>query len=86
MSHLRNGLLQVMITDSMTSSPDFKESVDRLQTYLELLGKGLAEHSAPFYSPRYNAHMNTDISSTFISYTHDKNFNVSQCLPLWDIF
>ncbi|KAL0573075.1 hypothetical protein V5O48_008886 [Marasmius crinis-equi] len=50
------------ITEDMQDSPDFSDGVKAINEVLEDLSKGLAEHSTPFYSPRYAAHMSFDVS------------------------
>ena len=47
----------------MSDSLDFKDSIADLQAGINFLGTQLSKHSAPFFSPRYGAHMNSDISS-----------------------
>jgi hypothetical protein len=51
----------------MSDSPDFKDSIADLQAGVDFLGKQLSKHSVPFFSPRYAAHMNSDISSEWAS-------------------
>ncbi|KAI9508875.1 PLP-dependent transferase [Russula earlei] len=46
----------------ITSSPAFKKSMSVLRTNLEFLSGLLPQHSVPFYSPRYMAHMVNDVS------------------------
>src|SRR5258707_3697665 len=46
----------------MASSPAFKKSMSILRTNLTLLSRLLPQHSVPFYSPRYMAHMVNDVS------------------------
>ncbi|KAH9969751.1 PLP-dependent transferase [Russula dissimulans] len=45
-----------------TSSPAFKKSMSILRTNLTFLSGLLPQHSVPFYSPRYMAHMVNDVS------------------------
>jgi hypothetical protein len=51
----------------MSDSPDFKDSIADLQAGVDFLGKQLSKPSVPFFSPRYAAHMNSDISSEWAS-------------------
>ncbi|KAF8265644.1 pyridoxal phosphate-dependent transferase [Lactarius quietus] len=44
------------------SSSQFKKSMAKLRTTLTLLSRLLPQHSVPFHSPRYIAHMVTDVS------------------------
>ncbi|KAH8993162.1 pyridoxal phosphate-dependent transferase [Lactarius akahatsu] len=44
------------------SSPAFRKSMSKLRTTLTLLSMLLPQHCVPFYSPRYMAHMVTDVS------------------------
>lgn len=46
----------------ITSSPAFKKSMSILKTNVTLLSGLLPQHSVPFYSPRYMAHMVNDVS------------------------
>lgn len=48
------------ITAEMRATEGFKESIAQLWDDVKDLSKGLATHSIPFWSPRYNAHMNMD--------------------------
>ncbi|KAI1494277.1 pyridoxal-dependent decarboxylase domain protein [Biscogniauxia mediterranea] len=43
-------------------SPAFQASVNRLRNAVQVASKMLGEHSIPFWSPRYQAHMSTDMS------------------------
>jgi hypothetical protein len=55
--------LQDFVTTAVADSSDFKDSIADLQAGVDFLGKQLSKHSVPFFSPRYAAHMNSDISS-----------------------
>ena len=59
----RTCFLQDFITTTMSDSPDFQDSVSDLKVGIDFLGNHLSKHSVPFFSPRYAAHMNSDISS-----------------------
>ncbi|KAI0381260.1 pyridoxal phosphate-dependent transferase [Hypomontagnella monticulosa] len=48
------------ITAEMMQTAGFQESIDGLRTDVKWLSENLATHSIPFWSPRYNAHMNMD--------------------------
>ncbi|KAI1171294.1 pyridoxal phosphate-dependent transferase [Nemania sp. FL0916] len=48
------------ITAEMQATDSFKESVEGLWDNVKGLSGMLAQHSIPFWSPRYNAHMNMD--------------------------
>lgn len=58
-------LCQVSITQDMKKSDEFDESKERLAHVLGATAKSLADHSVPFFSPRYAAHMCSDISREF---------------------
>lgn len=46
----------------MVSSQAFKDSMSKLETNVTFLSSLLPQHSIPFYSPRYMAHMLNDVS------------------------
>lgn len=46
----------------IASSPAFRKSMSILRTNLAFLSRLLPQHSVPFYSPRYMAHMVNDVS------------------------
>ncbi|KAG9121292.1 hypothetical protein FRC07_002791 [Ceratobasidium sp. 392] len=46
----------------MQASETFREEISDLDTALKEMTAALAEHSVPFWSPRYNAHMTYDTS------------------------
>lgn len=48
------------ITGAMMETSSFKSSVAKLKEGVAQLSTDLATHSIPFWSPRYNAHMNMD--------------------------
>jgi len=50
------------ITAEMIQTEGFQESVQELQEYVSELSGTLAATSIPFWSPRYNGHMNMDTS------------------------
>lgn len=50
------------ITPGMMEAESYTESVDELRDYVKELSEDLALHSIPFWSPRYNAHMNMDVA------------------------
>ncbi|PKK54960.1 hypothetical protein CI102_213 [Trichoderma harzianum] len=50
------------ITSSMMQASTYTESIDELRGYVNTLSEKLALHSIPFWSPRYNAHMNMDVA------------------------
>ncbi|QYT03139.1 hypothetical protein H0G86_010106 [Trichoderma simmonsii] len=50
------------ITSSMMQASTYTESIDELRGYVNKLSENLALHSIPFWSPRYNAHMNMDVA------------------------
>lgn len=50
------------ITSSMMQAESYTESIDELREYVKELSEDLALHSIPFWSPRYNAHMNMDVA------------------------
>jgi hypothetical protein len=53
---------QDFIDAKIVSSPAFKKSMSKLRVNLTLLSGLLRQHSLPFYSPRYIAHMVNDVS------------------------
>jgi len=53
---------QAFITPTMQASELFLESMRKLDIHLSAIDSMLAEHSTPFWSPRYNGHMNMDVS------------------------
>jgi glutamate/tyrosine decarboxylase-like PLP-dependent enzyme len=56
------GITQDFIDAEAVSSHGFKKSMSKLRTNLKLLSGLLSQHSVPFYSPRYIAHMVNDVS------------------------
>ena len=50
------------VTTEMQEASTYKDSVETLWTDLKEVSNQLATHSIPFYSPRYNGHMNMDTS------------------------
>lgn len=50
----------LFITEEMKQLEIYRESIHRLTRNSEELSDNLARHSVPFWSPRYNAHMNMD--------------------------
>ncbi|KAI0060318.1 pyridoxal-dependent decarboxylase domain protein [Artomyces pyxidatus] len=50
------------IDSAMVSSQAFKDSMSTLETNVSFLSSLLPQHSIPFYSPRYMAHMLNDVS------------------------
>ncbi|KAJ8095625.1 hypothetical protein PM082_023032 [Marasmius tenuissimus] len=50
------------ITEEMQESAEYNEGVKDMIDVLQDINKGLADHSTPFYSPRYAAHMSFDVS------------------------
>ncbi|KAM0513536.1 hypothetical protein ACHAPE_007800 [Trichoderma viride] len=50
------------ITAGMMEAESYTESIDELRDYVKDLSEDLALHSIPFWSPRYNAHMNMDVA------------------------
>jgi len=53
---------QDFVTTDMQDSPEFKDQIDKLTRIINGLAKDLSDHSVPFWSPRYNAHMLMDTS------------------------
>ena len=54
--------LQDFVDERVASSSAFKKSMSILRTNLTFLSRLLPQHSVPFYSPRYMAHMVNDVS------------------------
>ncbi|KAL7935760.1 pyridoxal phosphate-dependent transferase [Trichoderma chlorosporum] len=50
------------ITSSMMQATTYTESINELRGHVKELSENLALHSIPFWSPRYNAHMNMDVA------------------------
>ncbi|KAH8099816.1 pyridoxal phosphate-dependent transferase [Cristinia sonorae] len=50
------------IPPSVQATDVFKQNIANLKTHIDLFSEKLAEGSVPFWSPRYNAHMNMDTS------------------------
>ncbi|KAM3468988.1 hypothetical protein MY5147_007421 [Beauveria neobassiana] len=50
----------IFITEEMKALDIYQQSIHRLADNSKELSDKLAEHSVPFWSPRYNAHMNMD--------------------------
>lgn len=48
------------ITEQMKELEVYKRSIEALASNVEKLSTDMATHSVPFWSPRYNAHMNMD--------------------------
>lgn len=48
------------ITQGMMETTSFQDSIEKLQADVRGLSGSLATGSIPFWSPRYNAHMNMD--------------------------
>lgn len=61
-SELRNNLYPDpdFITPAMKNTPEFKDGIAKLKESLCSLAQDLQDHSIPFWSPRYNGHMNMD--------------------------
>ncbi|KAL9043350.1 MAG: hypothetical protein Q9214_003460 [Letrouitia sp. 1 TL-2023] len=53
---------QPFITPEMQAKPLFQENIRKLAWELKALNDILKDHSVPFWSPRYQGHMNMDIS------------------------
>ncbi|RPB27258.1 PLP-dependent transferase [Terfezia boudieri ATCC MYA-4762] len=53
---------KAFITPKMQTSELFRESMKNLDIQLSSIDAMLSEHSTPFWSPRYNGHMNMDVS------------------------
>jgi glutamate/tyrosine decarboxylase-like PLP-dependent enzyme len=54
--------IQDFVDARIASSPAFRKSMSILRTNLTFLSRLLPQHSVPFYSPRYMAHMVNDVS------------------------
>ncbi|KAF8473804.1 pyridoxal phosphate-dependent transferase [Kalaharituber pfeilii] len=50
------------ITQEIQDSQTFQNEMRKVGDYTELIACLLSDHSVPFWSPRYNAHMNMDTS------------------------
>ncbi|KAJ3967966.1 pyridoxal phosphate-dependent transferase [Lentinula raphanica] len=51
-----------VITPEVKDTAVFQEQIQKQLTLVKILSERLAEHSVPFWNPRYNAHMNMDTS------------------------
>ncbi|KAK4168147.1 pyridoxal phosphate-dependent transferase [Cladorrhinum sp. PSN259] len=56
----------LFITKEMKDLPIYMKSIKTLDSNVRTLSKHLASHSVPFWSPRYNAHMNMDTTMASI--------------------
>ncbi|KAL8393901.1 hypothetical protein RB595_003599 [Gaeumannomyces hyphopodioides] len=66
----------IFITKEMEDLDIYKASVEKLSENMGELSLGLANHSVPFWSPRYNAHMNMDTTlSSIIGYMTAMMYN-----------
>ncbi|THH16889.1 hypothetical protein EW146_g3821 [Bondarzewia mesenterica] len=75
-------VIQDFITKAMSDSQDFKDSVDEVQLGIEYLGTQLAQHSVPFFSPRYAGHMNGEISMpATLGYIVAQQYNQNNAAP-----
>lgn len=54
------------ISKEMMQTEQFKGSIARLEETIGDLSKKLAKQTIPFWSPRYNAHMNMDTAMSSI--------------------
>ncbi|KAK4245017.1 L-tyrosine decarboxylase [Corynascus novoguineensis] len=64
------------ITKEMKDLSSYKESIDILGERVKDLSNELATHSVPFWSPRYNGHMNMDTSmASIIGYMSAMMYN-----------
>jgi hypothetical protein len=52
----------VFITERMKRTGLYRRQLEKLDYELDSVGKWLREHSVPFFSPRYNAHMSMETS------------------------
>ncbi|PLB48502.1 PLP-dependent transferase [Aspergillus steynii IBT 23096] len=50
------------ITDGMKRTELYRRQLEKLNHELDTIGKWLRDHSVPFFSPRYNAHMSMETS------------------------
>ncbi|KAJ3785409.1 pyridoxal phosphate-dependent transferase [Lentinula aff. detonsa] len=51
-----------VITPEVKATATFQAQIKKQMTLVQILAEKLAEHSVPFWNPRYNAHMNMDTS------------------------
>ncbi|KAK8121519.1 Pyridoxal-dependent decarboxylase conserved domain [Apiospora kogelbergensis] len=64
------------ITDAMRNLYIYQDSIFTLQENSRELSEKLADHSVPFWSPRYNAHMNMDTTlASIIGYMSAMIYN-----------
>ena len=66
----------------MKSNRHFKQSIEKQKKDLVTLSQVLADHSAPFYSPRYAAHMTGEITlPSTLAYMMAMFFNQNNVAP-----
>ncbi|KAM3425840.1 hypothetical protein NHJ13734_009884 [Beauveria thailandica] len=66
----------IFITEEMKALEIYQQSIHRLTGNSTYLSDKLAKHSVPFWSPRYNAHMNMDTTlASIIGYMSAMIYN-----------
>ncbi|KAE8357466.1 pyridoxal phosphate-dependent transferase [Aspergillus caelatus] len=70
------------ITPEMQRTQSYHDSINRLWRMVKFLTRKLASHSIPFWSPRYNAHMNMDTAMPgIIGYMAAMLYNPNNAAP-----
>ncbi|KAL0575884.1 hypothetical protein V5O48_006084 [Marasmius crinis-equi] len=75
-------LLKNFITNEMRTSSDFIEGEEAIDRALNGMIEGLADHSVPFFSPRYAGHMSFDVSlPAVLGYLAAMQYNQNNVTP-----
>ncbi|KAF5367520.1 hypothetical protein D9758_003623 [Tetrapyrgos nigripes] len=70
------------ITDETIASASFIDGVADITEALNFISQGLAEHSVPFFSPRYAGHMSFDVSlPAVLGYLAAMQYNQNNVTP-----
>ncbi|KAG7093015.1 hypothetical protein E1B28_009312 [Marasmius oreades] len=70
------------ITKDMIASSDFSDGVNSIDEALMFINQGLANHSVPFFSPRYAGHMSFDVSlPAVLGYLSAMQYNQNNVTP-----
>lgn len=82
--------MQKFISEDIQKSPAFQKSVDKLSDAVQKAANLLGRTSIPFWSPRYQAHMCTDLSMAstlgyFMTMLYNPNNVAMEASPLTTI-
>ncbi|KAF9265153.1 PLP-dependent transferase [Marasmius fiardii PR-910] len=70
------------ITSDMINSADYSNGVQAIDDALKFITQGLADHSVPFFSPRYAGHMSFDVSlPAVLGYLAAMQYNQNNVTP-----